>query len=100
MTRALAYLSGHDPDLEVNISFDDSIIEDSSAKKDDHIKLVSAGLESKVSAIADIRKCSLKEAEAELSRIAKEAQITGTPDDWFDDEGGDGNDAGTGAGTG
>ena len=100
MTRALAYLSGYDPDLEVNISFDDSIIEDSSAKKDDHIKLVSAGLESKVSAIADIRKCSLKEAEAELGRIAKEAQITGTPDDWFDDEGGDGNDAGTGAGTG
>lgn len=87
MTRALAQLSGYDPDLEVNISFDDSVIEDSSAKKDDHIKLVNAGLESKVSAIMDICKCAQEDAQQELQRIAKESQITGMPDDWYAQDG-------------
>lgn len=99
MTRALAQLSGYNPDLEVNVSFDDSVIEDSSAKKDDHIKLVNAGLESKESAIMDIRKCSRDEAKRELQAIARESQITGTPDDWFAQDG-DLNDTGTGKNAG
>lgn len=94
MTRALAFLAGYDPNMEVGVSFDDSIIEDSSKEKDDHIKLVGAGLESKESAIMDIRNCSPEDARWELQKIAKESMITGTPDDWYAQDG-DLNDAGT-----
>ena len=92
MTRALAYLDGRSPDIEVKVAFDDSIIEDRQAKLDDHIKLTTAGLESKLAAIMDIRKCTEAEARKELQRIAEVSTITGTPDDWFGGEGGGNND--------
>ncbi len=95
MTRALAYLDGRTPGIEVKVAFDDSIIEDRQAKLDDHIKLTGAGLESKLAAIMDIRKCTEAEAKKELQRIAEEQAITGTPDDWFG-----GGDDGSGAAAG
>lgn len=96
MTRALAFLDGKSPDLDVKVAFDDSIVEDRQAKIDDHIKLTSAGLESKLRAVQDIYKLSEAEAQKELERIAQENTIMGTPDDLFGGEGGEMNDAGTG----
>ena len=64
------------------MDFDDSIIEDSNATIDKNIKLVQAGLRSKLSAIMEINKCSEAEAEKELKRIAEEGQITGQDIDW------------------
>lgn len=100
MTRALAFLDGKASDLDVKVAFDDSIIEDRQAKIDDHIKLTSAGLESKLRAVQDIYKLSESDAQKELERIAQESTIMGTPDDFFGSEGGEENDAGTGEATG
>lgn len=49
---------------------------------DKNIKLVNAGLRSKLSAIMEINKCSEAEAKKELERIAEEGQITGQDIDW------------------
>ncbi len=83
MTRALAFLDGYDPHMDVTVAFDDSIIEDRQAKLDDHIKLTGAGLESKMRAIMELYKVSEADAQMELERIAKESSVSGTPDDWF-----------------
>ena len=68
--------------VDATVDFDDSIIEDSNATIDKNIKLVQAGLRSKLSAIMEINKCSEAEAEKELKRIAEEGQITGQDIDW------------------
>ena len=49
---------------------------DDNTKIENNIKLVSAGLKSKVSAIMDIFGCDEDEAMAELERISKESQIS------------------------
>ena len=76
--------------VDATVDFDDSIIEDSNATIDKNIKLVQAGLRSKLSAIMEINKCSEAEAKKELKRIAEEGQITGQDIDWT---GGDGNES-------
>jgi len=70
-------------DYEVTIGFDDSIIVDENAIIDNNIKLVSAGLKSKLKAIMQIQKCDEKTAQEELDQIAKESQVTGDNTDLF-----------------
>nr|DAO99415.1 MAG TPA: portal protein [Caudoviricetes sp.] len=68
--------------VDATVDFDDSIIEDSNTIIDKNIKLVGAGLRSKVKAIMEINKCSEEEAQEELERIKEDGQITGQDIDW------------------
>lgn len=88
LTRAIAFLTGKDQNIEVSIDFDDSIIQDSQSIKNDNIDLVGSGLRSKLSAIMNINHCTKEEALAELKQIQSENMLSGTPDDWFTNEGG------------
>lgn len=85
MVGAVAFLD-KGMEVEATIDFDDSIIEDSNTTIDRNIKLVEAGLRSKVTAIMEIYKCSEEEAQKELERIAEDGQITGQDIDWTKDE--------------
>ena len=69
MAQAAAFLDGVKTDLTVTVDFDDSIIEDTNTTIDRNIKLVQAGLRSKLTAIMEINKCSRAEAEKELNLI-------------------------------
>lgn len=89
MVKALAFLESKNGNIEVNVDFDDSIIEDTNTTVDRNIKLVQGGLRSKLTAIMEINKCSEQEAQKELERIAEDGQITGQDIDWTN---GDGND--------
>lgn len=82
MVKALYFLEHGMGDLEVKVDLDDSIIEDSNAIVDKNIKLVGAGLRSKVTAIMEINNCSEADAKKELKRMAEENQITGQDIDW------------------
>lgn len=82
MVRALAFLETGSDQLEVNVDFDDSIIEDTNTTVERNIKLVQGGLRSKLTAIMEINKCSETEAKKELERIAEDSQITGQDIDW------------------
>ncbi len=81
LVKSIAFLDG-ESDIEVAVNFDDSIIEDSNTTIDRNIKLVQAGLRSKKSAIMEVNKCSEKDAEKELEKIAEENQISGQDIDW------------------
>lgn len=81
MVRAISFLDAGGS-VDATVDFDDSIIEDSNATIDKNIKLVQAGLRSKLSAIMEINKCSEAEAQTELERIARDNQITGQDIDW------------------
>ena len=81
MIRAVSFLDlGRE--VEATVDFADSIIEDTNTTIDRNIKLVDAGLRSKLTAIMEINKCSEADAEAELERIASDGQITGQDIDW------------------
>ena len=82
MAQAAAFLDGVKTELTVTVDFDDSIIEDTNTTIDRNIKLVQAGLRSKLTAIMEINKCSRAEAEKELKLIAQDNQITGQDVDW------------------
>ena len=82
MAQAVAFLDSGRTDLDVTINFDDSIIEDTNTTIDRNIKLVQAGLRSKVTAIMEINKCDEKAARKELKLIAEDRQITGQDIDW------------------
>lgn len=73
-------------EVEATVDFDDSIIEDTNATIDKNIKLVDAGLRSKLTAIMEINKCSEADAQTELERIAQDNQITGQDIDWTKDD--------------
>ena len=83
MVQAVAFLDGRG-DVEATVDFDDSIIEDVNTLIDRNIKLVQAGLRSRLTAIKDITKCSDAEAKAELELLAGDNQITGQDTDWTD----------------
>lgn len=61
-----------DDDAEICVSFADDVIEDDASIIDNNIKLVQAGLKSKLSAIMDIQKCDEDTAREELERINAE----------------------------
>lgn len=88
MARAIAFLDNTSaPD--VTVDFDDSIIEDTNTTIDRNIKLVNAGLRSKLTAIMEIDKCTEVEAKKELARIKEDGQITGQDIDWTQTDGND-----------
>ena len=82
MAQAIAFLDTGNLALKVTVDFDDSIIEDTNTMIDRNIKLVQAGLRSKMKAIMEINKCDENAAKVELKRIAEEGQITGQDIDW------------------
>lgn len=84
LAKAVAFLDSGKTDLTVTVDFDDSVIEDVNTTIDRNIKLVQAGLRSKLSAIMEINKCDEATAKKELERIAKDGQITGQDIDWTD----------------
>lgn len=92
MAQAIAFLDVGRMDLDVTIDFDDSIIEDTNTTIDRNIKLVQAGLRSKLKAIMEIEKCTEAEAQEELARIKEDGQITGRDIDWTQTDEGDDQD--------
>ena len=62
----------NDPNLEVSVFFDDSIIQDKTAEIDNEIKLVGVGLQSKVAAIMNIFGLTRDEAIEKLREIIAE----------------------------
>ncbi len=81
MIKAVAFLDSG-KEIDPTVDFDDSIIEDSNSTIDRNIKLIQAGLRSKLTAIMEIDKCSEMDAKKELERIAEDSQITGQDVDW------------------
>lgn len=81
MVRAVSFLDTGGA-IDATVDFDDSIIEDSNSLIDKNVKLVNAGLRSKLTAIMEINKCSEQEAQEELERIRQDNQITGQDIDW------------------
>ena len=71
-------------EVDATVDFDDSIIEDTNTTIDRNIKLVDAGLRSKLTAIMEINKCTEEEAQKELDRIKEDGKITGQDIDWTD----------------
>ncbi len=59
---------------EVSVAFKDSVIIDDNTLIDNNVKLVSAGLESKLTAIMNVLKCDENTARKELERISEETQ--------------------------
>ncbi len=57
---------------DISVSFPDGIIIDDNTKIDNNIKLVNAGLRSRISAIMDIIGCDISAAEKEISLINSE----------------------------
>ena len=92
MAQAVAFLDDGRTNLDVTIDFDDSIIEDTNTTIDRNIKLVQAGLRSKLKAIMEIEKCTKTEAQEELARIKEDGQITGQDIDWTQTDEGDDQD--------
>ena len=85
MIRAISFLDTGS-EVEATVDFDDSIIEDTNTTIDKNIKLVQAGLRSKLTAIMEIDKCSEADAKKELERIAEDGQITGQDIDWTQED--------------
>lgn len=76
---ALGVALGDIPEAEdygVLITMPDSVIIDDNTKIENNIKLVSAGLKSKLAAIMDVQNCDEEAARKELDIIAKENQIS------------------------
>ena len=92
MAQAIAFLDTGRTNVAVTIDFDDSIIEDTNTTIDRNIKLVQAGLRSKLKAIMEIDKCTEAEAKKELARIKEDGQITGQDIDWTQTDNSDENE--------
>ena len=82
MVKAIAFLDGR-MEVDPTVDFDDSVIEDGNAVIDKNIKLVTAKLRSKITAIMEIEKCDENTAREELERIAEEGQIEARQMDWY-----------------
>ena len=64
-------------EYDIVVSFRDNILIDDNTMIDNNIKLVQAGLKSKIKAVMEVQKCDEKTAQEELDRIAKEQSVTG-----------------------
>ena len=83
MTKAIAELLGHkSSSFEVNIVFDDSIIEDTKTEKQQDLQEVRDGIMQKF----EYRMKWYGESEEDAKKILDEAQSN---DDWLGFEGGD-----------
>lgn len=74
----------------VTVGWQDNVVIDDNTLIDNNIKLVSAGLKSKIKAIMEVQKCDEKTAKQELERIAEEASVGGGAMDFFGGENNDG----------
>lgn len=83
LTRALLFLAGRKGDAEVTITFDDSIIQDKAAQREDARKDVQAGLMSKYRYLTTIAGLSEEDAAEELQRIRSESSVTAEAVDFF-----------------
>lgn len=63
-------------DYGILVTMPDSVIIDDNTKIENNIKLVTAGLKSKLAAIMDVQNCDEEAAKKELAVIAKESQIS------------------------
>lgn len=95
VVRALVVLgrmSGElsEQEYSVTVGWNDNIIIDDNTLIDNNIKLVSAGLKSKIRAIMEVQKCDEETAKQELERISQEASVGGNVMDFFGGDGGDG----------
>lgn len=78
------YLGDLQPkEYTVTVGWQDNIIVDDNTLIDNNIKLVSAGLKSKVKAIMEVQKCDEKTALEEIKRIADEQVVGGLSVDNF-----------------
>lgn len=80
---------------DVNISFDDSIIQDRQTNIDEGIKLNAAGLMSKRKIMIEKLGYTEEEADKELEQIAQESQVTGLTFDSLMDQNDEGGNAET-----
>ena len=64
-------------DYEISVTMPDGVVIDDNTKIENNIKLVAAGLKSKLAAVMDVLNCDETAAQKELDRIAKESQVTG-----------------------
>lgn len=76
-------------EYSVTVGWNDNIIIDDNTLIDNNIKLVSAGLKSKIKAIMEVQKCDEETAKKELGRISQEASVSGSAMDFFGGGGGD-----------
>ncbi len=63
-------------DYKICVTPPDGVIIDDNTKIDNNIKLVSAGLKSKIAAIMDVQNCDEATAQKELDRIKKEENMS------------------------
>lgn len=88
MCFVIAELSGIVDPGTISIRFDDSIITDRNTDIDNAIKLTSAGLKSKITALMETFNMSDKDAEEELERILLEQRaLIAVTEDIFETEG-------------
>lgn len=82
---ALGVCLGQIPKSEYNVTigWQDNIVIDDNTVIDNNIKLVQAGLKSKISAIMEVLKCDEETAQKELERITKEQSVVGLNVDDF-----------------
>lgn len=78
----------------MTVDFDDSIIEDTNTTIDRNIKLVQAGLRSKLSAIMEINKCDEATAQKGNGTDCGRWTDTGQDIDWTQDDTGRGDENG------
>lgn len=78
----LAMLTGEIPkgSFEVAAAFKDNVIIDDNTLIDNNIKLVAAGLKSKITAVMEVMKCDEETAKRELERIQSENGIADITD--------------------
>lgn len=94
MAKALAWMMGKGEDVDVNVQFDDSIVEDVNATIDRTIKLQSAGFMSKREAIMTIFGVTEEEADKRLAEITAEERVnTENVSAFFDQDEDGGGDA-------
>lgn len=91
MVRALAWITGLSPELDVSVKFDDSIIEDENAMLDRCIKMTSSGLMSRKRAIMILEHVSEEEALKQLKEIIAEQRMnqTGVENAMYESDAGD-----------
>lgn len=63
-------------DYGITVAMPDGVVIDDNTKIENNIKLVSAGLKSKLAAIMDVQNCDEEAARKELDRITKENQMS------------------------
>lgn len=89
LCSAILDMCGIDPETEVNITFDDSIIQDKASIRTEAREEVAQGLMSKYRYLTEFDGMGEEEANEEIERISKESRITSGVIDFFNTETGE-----------